>query len=66
MSTHLQSQSRREEISARARLLWHIAGEPRGRDAEFWFAAQTRVERERLEIERAVHELRDVDTQEAA
>ena len=48
-----------EAISARARELWRIAGRPRNRDLEFWLAAQARVERERAEIDRAVHELPD-------
>ena len=57
MNAELNSPSIREEISHRARELWHLAGEPRNRDPEFWFAAEARVDRERRELERAKHEL---------
>jgi hypothetical protein len=50
----------REEVSARARELWHIAGAPRGRDSEFWFAAEARIDRERDEISRALNEQTDI------
>jgi hypothetical protein len=51
-----------EEVSARARELWHIAGAPLGRDAEFWLAAEARIDRERDEISRALHEQTDIAT----
>lgn len=56
----------RAEVSARARELWHLAGEPRDRDPEFWFAAEARVDRERQEIERAKQESPDETEREAA
>lgn len=36
-----------EEISARARQLWQTAGEPAGRDDEFWFAAEAELRKDR-------------------
>ncbi|HWA10039.1 MAG TPA: DUF2934 domain-containing protein [Opitutaceae bacterium] len=41
-----------EEITARARQLWRIAGSPIGRDLEFWLSAKAELEHEL----QAVHE----------
>ncbi len=38
-----------EEITARAQQLWRIAGNPVGRDLEFWLAAENEVKHERME-----------------
>jgi hypothetical protein len=42
-----------EEITARARQIWQIAGNPVDRDLEFWLAAQNSIENERVETNRA-------------
>jgi hypothetical protein len=42
-----------EEIAARARQLWSIAGSPERRDLEFWLAAEAEVGHERGETGRA-------------
>ena len=36
-----------EEISARARQLWQLAGEPAGRDEEFWLGAEAELRKDR-------------------
>lgn len=36
-----------EEVSARARQLWQTAGQPGGRDDEFWFAAEAELRKDR-------------------
>lgn len=36
-----------EEITARARQLWQTAGQPSGRDEEFWFAAEVELRKDR-------------------
>lgn len=37
----------KEEIAARARQLWHQAGEPSGLDDEFWFSAEAELRKDR-------------------
>lgn len=49
MNTRLTTPSH-EEVTARALQLWQIAGNPAGRDVEFWLAAEAEVIHERAEI----------------
>jgi hypothetical protein len=45
---HAQDQSSREmEVAVRAYELWHLAGEPTGRDLEFWFVAEGELRSEK-------------------
>lgn len=37
----------REETAARARQLWQLAGEPAGRDEQFWYAAEAELRADR-------------------
>ncbi len=52
MNTRLTTPSH-EEVTARALQLWQIAGNPVGRDVEFWLAAEAEVIHERAEITQA-------------
>ena len=36
-----------DEITARARQLWQTAGQPSGRDEEFWLAAEAELRKDR-------------------
>jgi hypothetical protein len=51
MNTRLVSPAH-EEIVARAQRLWDLAGNPAGRDLEFWQAAEAELEHERGEAGR--------------
>jgi len=42
------------ETAARALQLWRLAGNPSGRDLEFWLAAEGEIQQERGEIAEAV------------
>jgi hypothetical protein len=42
------------ETTARALQLWQLAGNPVGRDLEFWLAAEGEIKQERGEIAEAV------------
>jgi hypothetical protein len=37
----------KEEVTARARQLWQQAGQPSGRDEEFWFSAEAELRKDR-------------------
>jgi len=47
MSNTRQPPLSEPEIAARARELWRIAGNPPGRDLEFWLAAEAELKRDR-------------------
>lgn len=47
-----QPAPKHEEIEARARQLWQIAGSPSGRDQEFWLAAESEIKVERRQVKR--------------
>jgi hypothetical protein len=47
MSTSHQPPPTETEIAARASELWRIAGNPAGRDLEFWLAAESELKRDR-------------------
>ena len=55
-ATRYQATPTHEEIAARSRFLWRLAGQPDARDLEFWLAAEIEVRREREETRLAIEE----------
>jgi Protein of unknown function (DUF2934) len=45
-----------DEIGARSRHLWQLAGSPSGRDLEFWLAAEIEVRSERETTRKVLEE----------
>ena len=41
-----------DEISAKAKELWEKAGEPQGRDEEFWLRAELMLEAKPVEVKK--------------